>query len=637
MKGRRVFVSGGAGVIGLEMVAQLVDRGAEVLVGDLKPRPSQFPPQVRYRQGDLNGMGREELGAFGPDIFIHLAATFERSTESAEFWSENFRHNIRLSHHLMTIARDLPSLKRVIFASSYLIYDPDLYQFETAQAAPVALAEADPVRPRNLTGMAKLAHEIELQFLDGFDRYGFTTVMARIYRGYGRNSRDVISRWVRALLHGEPITVFRPEGLFDYIYAKDSAEGLLRLAACEQVTGIINLGTGRARRVSDIVEILRGHFPDMKAETADSDIPFEASQADVNKLETALGWVPGYDLETAIPEIIAHERARLHATETKGKHRNVLITSASRKAPLVRAMKQAAARISADARVIAGDMDPDAPARHAADGFWQMPRLDSVSPGELIEACRKHEIGTVLPTRDGELLFWAKARDAFAEAGIDIIVSPPQSVERCLDKLAFTQFGAEAGLPFIPASTDTDSLAATRFVVKERFGAGSLGIGLDLDREEALSHAARLAAPIFQPFVAGPEISIDAWMDNAHRPRGLILRRRDRVVGGESQTTTTFRDPEIEEKARQVLGALQLRGPVVLQAIVTDDGELNVIECNARFGGASTASIAAGLDSLYWSLAEFHMPDAPQHFHRIAGELRQVRMPEDIILHDPDL
>ena len=74
---------------------------------------------------------------------------------------------------------------------------------------------------------------------------------ARIFRGYGCNSRDVISRWVRALLAGEPINVFRPEGIFDYIYAEDSAEGLIRLAE-SNVTGIINLGTGRGRRVQEV-------------------------------------------------------------------------------------------------------------------------------------------------------------------------------------------------------------------------------------------------------------------------------------------------------------------------------------------------------------------------------------------------
>src|SRR5688572_28017290 len=151
MQGKRVFVSGGAGVIGLEMIPLLVARGAEVLVGDLKPRPASFPAGVGYRQGDLNLITQDELAAFAPDVFIHLAATFERSTETYGFWEENFWHNVRLSHHLMTVAKDLPSLRRVVFASSYLIYDPVLYQFDSAQAGAVALSETDAILPRNLT------------------------------------------------------------------------------------------------------------------------------------------------------------------------------------------------------------------------------------------------------------------------------------------------------------------------------------------------------------------------------------------------------------------------------------------------------------------------------------------------------
>src|SRR5438270_12497000 len=105
MRDKRIFVSGGAGVIGLEMIPRLLRRGATVLVADLKQRPPSFPPQVQYRQGDLNYMSQAELGAFAPDIFIHLAATFERSAETDGFWEENFQHNVRLSHHLMTLAK----------------------------------------------------------------------------------------------------------------------------------------------------------------------------------------------------------------------------------------------------------------------------------------------------------------------------------------------------------------------------------------------------------------------------------------------------------------------------------------------------------------------------------------------------
>jgi carbamoyl-phosphate synthase large subunit len=113
------------------------------------------------------------------------------------------------------------------------------------------------------------------------------------------------------------------------------------------------------------------------------------------------------------------------------------------------------------------------------------------------------------------------------------------------------------------------------------------------------------------------------------------LRRRDRVVSGESQVTTTFRDVVLEDQAVRVLAALKLYGPVVIQAIVVDGG-LQVIECNPRFGGASTASIAVGLDSLYWSLADALIDSAPPIFKRTSCDIRLVRMPVDKVIYGPD-
>jgi carbamoyl-phosphate synthase large subunit len=48
--------------------------------------------------------------------------------------------------------------------------------------------------------------------------------------------------------------------------------------------------------------------------------------------------------------------------------------------------------------------------------------------------------------------------------------------------------------------------------------------------------------------------------------------------------------------------------------------------------------MAAGLDVWHWSLAEaFGMPAADLPFHRVAGEVRQVRLPADIHLNGPHL
>lgn len=640
MNGKRVFVSGGAGVIGLEMIPKLLTLGATVMVGDLKPRPPTFPQEVIYRQGDLNEMSEREMRQFAPDFFIHLAATFERSEETYGFWEENFLHNVQLSHHMMTLVKDQPSLKRVVFASSYLIYEPSLYQFSSPANVPISLSELDPVNPRNLTGAAKLSHEIELRFIAQYRSSQFDTICARIFRGYGRNSRDVISRWIRALLDNEEITVYRPEGLFDYIYAADTAEGLIRLAQSPKSNGIVNLGTGNARRVQEVIDVLRMHFPNLKCAKLESDIPFEASQADITKFEELTGWKPEYNIERAIPEMIAFERAKKEADDDNSSLLPpvVLVSSASRKIPLVRAVRTAARRINPLAQVVAGDLSADALSTYVADEFWSMPPTHDDMLEVIIAGCKARDINVILPTRDGELQFWAHHAERLAIHGIVVIVSSESSLANCIDKLAFANLAVSHGLPVIPATTDIYALESTRYVVKERYGAGARQIGIDLNLEQAISHAKSLDFPIFQPYVTGTEFSVDAWVDQNHLVKGLVLRRRDSVVNGESQITTTFSNPALSSTARQVIETLKLRGPVVLQAIQDTDGLMHVIECNARFGGASTTGIAAGVDSLFWSLLEARGVDVGDYpFVRYAGELRQVRVPSDIYIHDSNL
>ncbi len=261
-----------------------------------------------------------------------------------------------------------------------------------------------------------------------------------------------------------------------------------------------------------------------------------------------------------------------------------------------------------------------------ADGFWHMPRTTDAELPALIEGLQERQIAVVLPTRDGELLFWARHAAALREAGVSVVVSTPKAVERCLDKLEFARFGKEAGLAVIEVAMTPDALGVGPYVVKERYGAGSQGIGLDLPADAALVHGKTLEAPIYQVFVPGPEISIDGWVDRSGKVAGVVLRRRDRVVGGESQITTTL---------RSALEKLELRGPVVMQAIVIDD-TLRIIECNPRFGGASTTAIAAGLDSLHWSLIEAFGEGQPPVFKRVSGEIRQIRLPADLVLHDSD-
>jgi len=634
MNAERVLVSGAAGVIGRELVPRLLARGAEVWAADLKPRPPEIPAAVQYRQADLNSLTNVEVGGFGPTIFIHLAATSERSVETYAYWDENFDHNVRLSHHLMTLLKDTPTLRRVVFASSYLIYDPGLYLFDFPRDHAVCLKETDAIRPRNLTGVAKLAHETELRFLADHCGGRFTSVSARIFRGYGRGSRDIVSRWVRSALAGERLEVYQPEGMFDYVYAGDTAEGLLRLADSPHVTGVVNLGTGQATRVRDVLEAVLAQIPVAAVDQEACDLPYEASCADITTLSEAIGWVPATPIAHGVQAIVEYEQH--FDSQPHPSFGNVLVTSASRKAPLIRSVVSAARRISPDIRVLAGDADDSAPARHVADGFVHLPSTDDCHLDDIVEACRRHGVTVVIPTRDGELAFWARHVERLRQHGIEPVVSSLSAVAICSDKSQFAWHVAALGLPAVPC---IDKPAAeSRYVVKERFGSGSRDIGLNLTAEEAGAHAARLRDPIFQPYIQGREVSIDAWLDGEGSVKGLVLRYRNKIENGESVETTTFRHPGIESASTKLLESLELRGPVVLQVLLADDGPFWFLELNPRFGGASTAGMAAGLDVWHWSLAEaFGMPAADLPFHRVAGEVRQVRLPADIHLNGPHL
>lgn len=315
----------------------------------------------------------------------------------------------------------------------------------------------------------------------------------------------------------------------------------------------------------------------------------------------------------------------------------LLLTSAGAKIPMLQAARQAWLRLFPTGSIIAGDIQPLCVSRAFADSFWQMPATVNANKAALRRGCIERNIKVILPSRDGELLFWAENKTYFAEAGIHIIVSPAAGIALCLDKLAFAEFGRQHQLPIISASLQIDDINAEQFVVKERFGAGAKSIGLALTKAQAMQHAKQLQAPIYQPMQSGREISIDAWLDHDSSVKGLILRQRDKVVAGESQISTTFTDTALTQQLRHILAQLKLTGPVVMQAFIDDSDRPHIIECNSRFGGASTLSIVAGLDSLYWSFLQAMQPEARlSDFTAATQQIRQLRYSMDTYQYDPD-
>lgn len=309
LRGRRVLVTGGAGVIARELLERLSAAGAEVLSVDRLPLPSAAPTGVEHLEADLAVADLSPIERFRPQHVFHLAATFERSVESPEFWEGNWTDNVAVTHRLAELA-GRGGVEAFVFASSYLVYDPAQYSTPTAPTAAVALDEGARLGSRNLCGAAKLYGEAEVRFVRDVEAAGFRAVFARIFRVYGRGSRDVVSRWVRAALAGEAIEVYHPENRFDYIFSGDVADGLIRMATSPRASGVINLGSGNARPVAAVIEAIEraagGH---LTARRGSVDEPFEASFADVRRLRATLDWTPSTSLEAGVERLVEFERA----------------------------------------------------------------------------------------------------------------------------------------------------------------------------------------------------------------------------------------------------------------------------------------------------------------------------------------
>jgi len=313
----------------------------------------------------------------------------------------------------------------------------------------------------------------------------------------------------------------------------------------------------------------------------------------------------------------------------------ILISSASDKLPLIRAMVDSASRLSSEFVVVAGDFNAEAISSFFDWEFVKTPETTDRNAGVFLELLLESRVRVVIPTRDGELEFWARHAETYAEAGISVVCSPTQTLANSLDKLEFFKFASGLGFPVIETSDEPDEIVASGIVVKERWGSGSAALFLDVSLQTAKRQATMLHSPIFQPYVRGQELSADVWRSRDGTQCFCSLRVRDNISKGEAKVTTTIRNVEVERMLIELANAIGLIGPGVVQLMLDKKGAPQIIEINPRFGGASTASIAAGFPILDLTLADFLGLPGPESQKIETRHIRQVRYPKDLIIEDP--
>lgn len=312
----------------------------------------------------------------------------------------------------------------------------------------------------------------------------------------------------------------------------------------------------------------------------------------------------------------------------------VLVTSCSKKVPLIHAVRNAIARVPDFGYVFGCDSNEFSISKYFVDHFWHSKPFQELEAHDIIEYCLTHSIKAIIPTRDAELAFFAKNRSEFEKKGIFALVSEQETIAITQDKKRFSEYLQSKNFPSIPTYLTASECQEKIVVVKERYGAAGRGIGIKLTHAQAEIAAQLLENPLFQPYIEGVEYSVDLYRDRKGKLQGIIARTRDVIAHGESEVTTTIQHPELETLCSDLANELNLYGHAVIQVIEDSDGKFHILECNPRFGGASTSSLHAGLESLYWFLLEsINENTTLPSFKRLSHDIRQVRHPHDQVFY----
>lgn len=286
---KKVFLTGGTGLIGTETIPFLEQAGFEtyaLTIGDEKDTPN-----VKYIKANL--FDKQEINRImaeiKPEYLLHYA------------WLSTGLFNDNSNFDFLTASIDLLKAfvqnggKRVVMAGTYAEYG---YHNET-------LREDMPAEPINIYSQCKdFVHQISKNYCNNNNvSFGW----ARIFSAFGkeRDPRRLTSDVINHLKANETVIIKSGSLIRDYIYVKDIAAAFVKFLDSD-VEGVVNICTGKDTSIHDYVMMIakamnKEHLVIFNEQPSPQQVRVVGDSSRLNK---EVGFVPCYSIEEAIKEIL---------------------------------------------------------------------------------------------------------------------------------------------------------------------------------------------------------------------------------------------------------------------------------------------------------------------------------------------
>ena len=312
--GRRVLVTGAAGLLGRAVSAELDRRGAAVLGLDIAWAGFDGPAPKALTQvdGDIRDRPLVEriLRDDRPDTLIHLAAQ-TLVGPAVEDPIDTFSHNVEGSWTILDACRTGDGPARIVVASSDKAY---------GDAGGRPYVETMPLRPDHPYDASKAMTDLLAR---NYARtYGLPVAITRcanLYGGGDLNWSRIVPGTIRSVLENEA-PVIRSDGTFvrDYLFVGDAARAVLVLAEAvgrrAELRGeAFNFAAGQRLTAIEMAErILRVMGSSLRPRilaTSRNEVPVQRVSAARARRE--FGWRPTVPLGRGLAETIEWYRGHL--------------------------------------------------------------------------------------------------------------------------------------------------------------------------------------------------------------------------------------------------------------------------------------------------------------------------------------
>jgi GDP-4-dehydro-6-deoxy-D-mannose reductase len=300
-----IVVTGANGFVGRHLTHALHARGDRVLSWHRQSGVGVRAVDVLDREAVRRAIADDR-----PAQLFHLAG----APHVGDSWRNSLptlQINVLGTHHLLDAVRLEHPECRVLVVTSGMIYKP----------GPDALDEDAPLVPSNPYGLSKLAQD-QLARLTA-EQDGLDVVVARPFNhvGPGQDPSFAIASFCRQVamieagLMPAEMQVGNLDARRDLTDVRDVVAAYLRIMDDAQRGSALNVCSGRAYRIGDLLDTLRGLASVAITTSVDpdrmrpSDIPILLGSA--SRLTQTLGWAPTIPIEVTLADTLAWWRTEV--------------------------------------------------------------------------------------------------------------------------------------------------------------------------------------------------------------------------------------------------------------------------------------------------------------------------------------